>query len=156
MIKIKKYLSQTLAHLGNLGLLSSSQVADLAGRNARPDLHGEFQKTIEKSSKNHRKSLKTYFSTSDSLAGSDDRAGGNGSSFANVGTVQDGYTLANQTIIINGAGVDNGSVLNDNILANSSGKIVINVDGHIVLNVRLFSHLDASEIGYQYHAQLQK
>ena len=114
---------------------------------------------FKKSSKiieNHRKIIKTYFSTSDSLAGSDDGAGGNGSSFANVGTVQDGYTLANQTIIINGAGVDNGSVLNDNILANSSGKIVINVDGHIVLNVRLFSHLDASEIGYQHHAQLQK
>ena len=51
MIKIKKYLSQTLAHLGNLGLLSSSQVADLAGGNARPDLHGEFQKIIE----NHKK-----------------------------------------------------------------------------------------------------
>ena len=111
---------------------------------------------FKKSSKIIEKSLKTYFSTSDSLAGSDDRAGGNGSSFANVGTVQDGYTLANQTIIINGAGVDNGSVLNDNILANSSGKIVINVDGHIVLNVRLFSHLDASEIGYQHHAQLKK
>ena len=98
---------------------------------------------------------KTYFSTSDSLAGSDDGAGSDGSSFANVGTVQDGHTLANQTIIINGAGVDNGSILNDNVLANGSGKIVINVDGHIVLNVRLFSHLDASEVGYQHHAQQQ-
>ena len=94
---------------------------------------------------------KTYFSTSDSLAGSDDGAGSDGSSFANVGTVQDGHTLANQTIIINVASMDNRALFNHDIISNMSMNLIrgaIHVNNDIVTNMRIRSDFNISNITY--------
>ena len=129
------HLRQRVAHRSNLLLLRSGQVTHLAGGNAAPQLaaaHG--------------------------LAGRHDGAGGDGRSLADVRSVQYGDALADQAVVVDGAGVDDRAVVysslislemtDDHVLANHCGEIVVHVDHHIVFDVGVVSDLDSAQIRF--------
>ena len=82
------HLVQHHAHLLDLRLLGSREVTNLPSRNSSPHL-----------AHSHR------------LAGSHDGTGGNRSSLADVSSVQNRHALADETVVIDRARVDNGTVI---------------------------------------------
>ena len=82
------HLRQRVAHRLDLLLLRSGQIAHLAGGNAAPQL-----------------------TTTHNLARRHDRTRGDGGSLANVRRVQHSDTLADQTVVVDGAGVDDRAVV---------------------------------------------
>ena len=131
--KTQTHLVQRHAHLLDLRLLGSRQVADLPSGNSSPHL-----------AHSHR------------LAGSHHRTGGNRGALADVSAVQNRHTFANETVVLDCACVNDGTVIwrsaekNDGTdhcaLADQSGQIVVAVDRHVVLDVTLLSDLNSSDI----------
>ena len=128
----KIYLGNRIAHLHNFSLLGSRQIAHLTSGDSSPDL-----------------------SHTHSLAGSYNRTRSNGSSSADMHSIENGHSLSNQAVIINSTSVDNRSVIyilnsfhwcitNHRIVSNHSGKVIVHMNSHIISNVSVVSNLNSS------------
>ena len=86
--KTQTHLVQRHTHLLDLRLLGSREVANLASRNACPHLTAS-----------HR------------FAGSHNGTGGNRSSLADVSSIQNRHTLADEAVVLDRARMNDGSVI---------------------------------------------
>lgn len=86
--KTQTHLVQHHAHLLDLRLLGSREVANLPSRDSCPHL-----------AHSHR------------LAGSHNGTGGNRSSLADVSSIQNRHALSNEAVVINRARVNDGTVI---------------------------------------------
>lgn len=80
----------------------------------------------------------------DQRIGPDDRLG------TDVGAIEDCRSHADEDIIRNGAGMDDGGVTYGDIIADHAGKIVGEMDDGVVLDVRVVANHDAIDITAKY------